>query len=76
MNETLGCSKQAAIENYLKLERELYQTICFLKNLGGSELYFNDFKDAIIRLEGINRGLKLAEYHQELIETERRRKNL
>ena len=60
--------KQCEIQRYIDLQNKVYETINFLKNLAGSELYYNDFKDAIIRLEGYYRGLRLADYHNEMIQ--------
>jgi phosphopantetheine adenylyltransferase len=59
--------RQCEIQRYIDLQTKTYDTISFLKNLAGSELYYNDFKEAIIRLEGYYRGMKLADYHQEQI---------
>jgi hypothetical protein len=71
MNEKISSEpralKQCEIQRYIDLQNKVYDTINFLKSLAGSEIYFNDFKDAIIRLEGYYRGFKLADYHNELL---------
>ena len=51
MNEEISpeprAFKQCEIQRYIDLQNKVYDTISFLKNLAGSEIYFNDFKDAI-----------------------------
>lgn len=69
--ERLGAVKNNSIENYLELLRKTEDTIRFLKSTFGSELNYNDYKEAIIRLEGFNRGLKMSDWHHDQIAHER-----
>ena len=72
MNEkTPQASQESAIERHLKLQRDLDYTVEFLKRISGNDIRFNEYRDTIISLEGIKRGIRISDNAQEVIWHER-----
>jgi len=58
--------QETEITKYIRNQGRVDETIHFLKMLGGSELLFNPYKDAILRLEGVHHGMRMADFAHDL----------
>lgn len=63
-------SQESAIERHLKLQRDIDFTIEFLTRFGGSDLHFNQYRDTILNLDGIKRGIRISDNSHEMISYE------
>lgn len=63
--ESMGV-EETPVAKYLTDQHQVWETVCFLKRLGGGNLEHNPYRDTIIRLEGAFSGMKMCEFANDM----------
>lgn len=66
-------SEESAEEKHFKMKRDIAFTVEFLRKFGGSDMHFNQFSNTIIYLDGIYKGMTMADSAHERIASQKQR---
>jgi hypothetical protein len=67
----IQASQQSEFETHMKMQRDIAFTVEFLKKFGGSDLHFNQYGNTILHLDGVQKGMRMADNAQERIAHQR-----
>jgi hypothetical protein len=64
-------SQEREIDKHLRMQRDISFTVEFLKKFGGSDLHFNQYGNTILHLDGVQKGMRMADNAHERIQFEK-----